>query len=74
MNSMIENFSFLLSKSPIRFRPENSIQISHRAKRGEPFKFVISFVVRPRGFEPLRLAAQGPKPCASAISPRALFS
>src|SRR3989338_10507043 len=45
----IKNFSFLLSKSPIRFCPENSIRISRRAKRGEPFKLAISSMVQRRG-------------------------
>ena len=49
---MIKNFSFLFSKSPIRFCPENPIQISRRAKRGEPSKLAISSMVRGRGFEP----------------------
>jgi len=30
----IKNFSCLLSKSPIRFCPENPIQTGRRAKRG----------------------------------------
>ena len=42
MVCMIKNFSFLLSKSPIRFCPENSVQTGRRAKRGEPSKLAIS--------------------------------
>src|SRR3989344_5752143 len=67
-NSMIKNFSFLLSKSPIRFCPENPIRISRRAKRGEPFKLAISSMVPSGGFEPPILAEHGPKPCASSSS------
>ena len=52
MSSMIKNFSFLLSKSTIRFCPENPIRISRRAERGEPSKLAISFLVRREGFEP----------------------
>jgi len=33
-NLMMKNFSFLLSKSPIRFCPKNPIQTGRRAKRG----------------------------------------
>ncbi|MBN1585013.1 hypothetical protein JW899_01465 [Candidatus Uhrbacteria bacterium] len=42
---LIKNFSFLLSKSPIRFYPQNSIQISRRAKRSKSFKLAIFFFV-----------------------------
>ena len=44
--------SFLLSKSLIRFRPENSIQIDCRAKRGGFLWLAISEMVRGAGFEP----------------------
>lgn len=53
---LIKNFSFLLSKSPIRFCPENSIQTGRRAKRGGFLWLAISEMVRGRGFEP-------PRPC-----------
>jgi len=52
MNPMIKNFSFLLSKSPIRFCPENSIQTDRRAKRGGFLWLAISEMVRREGFEP----------------------
>ena len=45
MDSWIKKFSFLLSKSPICFCPENPIRISRRAKRGEPKPLAISYVV-----------------------------
>ena len=45
MDSWIKNFSFLLSKSPILFCPENPIRISRRARRGEPKLFDFSFLV-----------------------------
>ncbi len=40
---MIKNFSFLLSKSPIRFCPENSTQTGRRAKRGEASPSCLQF-------------------------------
>src|SRR3989338_10967798 len=43
---LIKNFSFLLSKSPIRFCTENPIRISRRAKRGEPKPLAISSMVQ----------------------------
>ena len=62
---MMKNFSFLLSKSPIRFCHENPIRISRRAKRGEPSKLAISFLVLGRGLEPPRVAPPAPKAGAS---------
>ena len=50
---LIKNFSFLLSKSPIRFCPENSIQTGRRAKRGGFLWLAISEMVPPKGLEPL---------------------
>ena len=49
----IKNFSFLFSKSPIRFCPENPIRISRRAKRGGFLWLAISEMVPSRGIEPL---------------------
>ena len=49
---MIKNFSFLLSRSPIRFCPENSIPTGRQARRGWLQRLAISFLVPPRGIEP----------------------
>ena len=61
INYLIKNFSFLLSKSPIRFCPENPIQISRRAGRGGFLWLAISLMVRERGLEPPRLTAYAPQ-------------
>ncbi|TSC94637.1 MAG: hypothetical protein CEN87_358 [Parcubacteria group bacterium Licking1014_1] len=51
--SILKNFSFLLlTESGISFCPENSVQFSRRAKRGEPQKLDISYLVPRVGVEP----------------------
>ena len=47
------------AKSGIRFYPQNWIQISRRAKRGEFFKLAISYVVLGEGVEPSRCRHRG---------------
>ena len=49
---MIKNFYFPLTKSPTDFFAQNPLQFGRRAKRGEPFKLAISFVVPRVGIEP----------------------
>src|SRR3990167_10937039 len=62
---MIKKFSFLLSKSPIHFCPENPIQISRRARQGEPKLFDFSYVVPRRGLEPPWVTPLAPKASTS---------
>src|SRR3989304_2791991 len=56
------------AESPIRFCPQNPIQISRRAKRGEPFKLAISYVVPEVGVLSSSLTVKRTTSCSDSSS------